>query len=111
MDIHLPNHIAAELGKSAQGPQKRRLRIRAGDISVDILGMNETGFSVAGNAPRLRGSVAILDGSRHIADCLIVATERQGTALRYEYKRWTQITDSVPLDYAREENAPVALLR
>jgi len=111
MDIHLPDHIIAGLEQLHPSQRKNRLRIVAGAVTVDVLGMDESGFTVSSDAPQLRGAVSVVDGARHIADCLIVATEREGRVMRYEYKRWTQITQKAPLDYVREETAPVALLR
>jgi len=111
MDIHLPEHIVAELGHVEPSDRKHRLRVRDGSLVVDVIDLDETGFSVASDAAPLRGAVAVLDGARHIADCLIVAAEGEGRIMRYEYKRWTQISPKAPLDYVREENAPIALLR
>ena len=111
MDIHLPDHIVSELERIAPTKAAKRLRVRAGKATVDILRLDATGFTVAAASPRLRGAVAIVDGARHLADCLIVAAERDGPVTRYEYKRWTGITETAPLDYARDDSAPVALLR
>ena len=110
MDIHLPEHIVAMLETVVPSRRPGRLRVRTGKVTVDVIAMDASGFTVAAAAPRLRGAVAILNGSRHTADCLIVAAERQGTVTRYEYKRWTDISDLAPLDYVRDDDAPVALL-
>lgn len=110
MDIHLPDHIASELERVAPSRRRTRLRVQAGDVLLDIVEMDGTGFSLHRDSDSLRGSVAIFNGSRHIADCLIVAAERDGPVMRYEYKRWTDVHDTAALDYVREETAPLALL-
>ncbi|SOH92539.1 hypothetical protein SAMN06273572_101386 [Monaibacterium marinum] len=110
MDIHLPDYIVAELEMSALKARKTRLRVRDGETIVDVLSMDDSGFTLPIDAPRLRGAVAVLDGARHISDCLIVAAECEGRFMRYEYKRCTPITDNAPVDYVREDDSPVALL-
>ena len=46
----------------------------------------------------------------HIAQCLIVASEEAEGEMRYEYKRRTEAVDRPPLDFERDDDAPVALL-
>ena len=58
----------------------------------------------------LRGFVDLYDGARHLYQCLIVASEEDGGQMRYEFKRSTEARDAAPLDFARDEDAPVALI-
>ena len=58
----------------------------------------------------MRGLVDIYDGSIHMYQCLIVASEEEGGEMRYEFKRNTRAVQSAPLDFERSENAPVALI-
>jgi hypothetical protein len=62
------------------------------------------------DAPQLRGLVDLYDGSRHLYQCLIVASEEEGDEMRYEFKRNTPAVDSAPLDFERDANKPVALI-
>jgi len=62
------------------------------------------------DAPQLRGLVDLYDGSRHLYQCLIVASEEEGGEMRYEFKRNTRAVDSAPLDFERDANKPVALI-
>ncbi len=62
------------------------------------------------NAPQLRGLVDLYDGSRHLSQCLIVASEAEGGEMRYEFKRSTAASDSAPIDFYRAPDAPVGLL-
>ena len=76
MDIHLPEHIVAALEAVVPSKRPGRLRVRTGAVTVEVIEMDARGFTVAATAPRLRGAAAILNGARHVADCLIVAAER-----------------------------------
>lgn len=89
-----------------------RLRVRAGDDIYPVLRMWKTGFSVAADeVPALRGLVDLLDGTKHIYQCLIVAAEAEAGEMRYEFKRRTVAADRAPLDFYRDPGAPVGLLR
>ena len=39
-----------------------------------------------------------------------MATEEEAGEMIYEFKRHTAAVDAAPLDFIREENAPVALI-
>ncbi|WP_316016042.1 hypothetical protein [Roseobacter sp. HKCCA0434] len=111
MDIYIPSSVTDQMHGSALRKRRNRLRVKAGKVLVDILKLDGTGFTLSADAPRLRGSVSLMDGSRHLADCLIVAAEVDGAVTRYEYKRRTAIGEAAPVDYVREDDAPTALLR
>lgn len=88
-----------------------RLRVHVDDEIFAVLRFWETGFALdAEDAPHLRGLVDLYDGSRHIYQCLIVASEEERGEMIYEFKRNTAVVDKAPLDFVRDENAPIALL-
>ncbi len=91
--------------------RKSRLRVHTDDEIFPVLRFWETGFSLeAENAPHLRGLVDLYDGSRHLYQCLVVASDEENGQMIYEFKRSTAAKDKAPLDFERDENAPVALL-
>ncbi|MDB2459791.1 hypothetical protein N9W92_01045, partial [Planktomarina temperata] len=88
-----------------------RLRVQAGTEIFRVLKYWDSGFSVdLQDASQLRGLVDLYDGSRHLYQCLIVASEEEGGEMRYEFKRNTRAVDSAPLDFERDANKPVALI-
>ena len=89
-----------------------RLRIDVGGVTYPILRMWKSGFAVdAQDAPKLRGLVDILDGSKHLFQCLIVATDEVVPGeMHYEFKRATPVADHAALDFERAENAPAGLI-
>ncbi len=87
------------------------MRVRAGDDVFPLLRFDDNGFSLdSANAPHLRGLVDLYDGSRHLYQCLIVASQEEDGEMRYDFKRATVAEDQAPLDFYRDENAPVALV-
>ncbi|MEM8632744.1 MAG: hypothetical protein AAGF74_16050 [Pseudomonadota bacterium] len=91
--------------------RKSRLRIRTGEAEVPVLKVWDTGFALeAGAAPNLRGLVDLYDGSRHLSQCLIIASSEEDGMMNYEFKRNTAASTSAPADYARAPDAPVALI-
>ncbi|MCB1362796.1 MAG: hypothetical protein KDK02_01665 [Rhodobacteraceae bacterium] len=88
-----------------------RLRVLADDEIHPVLRLWRDGFAVeAETTPPLRGLVDLYDGTRHLYQCLIVASGQAGGELRYEFKRSTVAADAAPLDFYRDPGAPVALL-
>lgn len=91
--------------------RKSRLRVHTDDEIFPVLRFWETGFSLdAENAPHLRGLVDLYDGSRHLYQCLVIASEQENDQMIYDFKRSTPAKDKAALDFVRDENAPVALL-
>ncbi|GHF04617.1 hypothetical protein GCM10016455_27360 [Aliiroseovarius zhejiangensis] len=91
--------------------KKNRLRIRFNEEVFPILDFWDGGFALdAERAPHLRGLVDLYDGSRHLYQCLIIASEEDNGQMKYEFKWRAEAHDKAPLDFAREENAPVALI-
>lgn len=114
MSDFLPKEVREGLEQARKQSLKRksRLRVHTGDDIYPVLKFWDTGFSLdVENAPHLRGLVDLYDGSRHLYQCLVVASDEESGLMVYEFKRSTAAQDKAPLDYVQEENAPVALLR
>lgn len=113
MSEYLPKEVreGLERARKRAAIRRSRLRVKAGDQTFTILRHWEKGFALdAENAPHLRGFVDLYDGSRHMAQCLIVASAEEAGEMVYEFKRSTAAVDRPALDYDRDENAPVALI-
>lgn len=113
MSEFLPKEVREGLEKArAQSLRKKsRLRVRVGGHDFTILRYWDEGFALdAEDAPRLRGLVDVYDGSRHISQCLIVASAEEEGQMVYEFKRETMAFDKPALDYERDANAPIALI-
>lgn len=90
--------------------KKARLKVHVSDCSYPVLRVWNNGFALdAEDAPHMRGLVDLYEGSHHAAQCLVIASEQEAGEMRYEYKRSTLSHESQPLDFARDENAPIAL--
>ncbi len=113
MSDFLPKEVreGLEMARKAALLKKSRLRVHVGEQIFPVLRFWEEGFALdAENAPQLRGLVDIYDGAKHLYQCLIVASEEENGQMVYDFKRNTAAVDKAPLDFYREENAPVALL-
>lgn len=108
----LPKEIREGLERARQQDlvKKSRLRIMAGDEVYPVIRLSEDGFSLPEEAPHLRGLVDLYEGSKHVAQCLIVASSEEEGEMRYEYKRRTEAADRPALDFEQDEHAPIALL-
>lgn len=113
MSEYLPKEVRAglELARKANMKKKSRLRVQVGDQTFTILRHWDDGFALdLDDAPHVRGLVDVYDGGRHLSQCLIVASEEEGGEMVYEFKRATTVSEKPPLDYFRDEAAPVALI-
>ncbi|MEM1064946.1 MAG: hypothetical protein AAF771_17420 [Pseudomonadota bacterium] len=113
MSEYLPKEVRAglELARKAALRKASRLKVEAGGQRFTILRYWDDGFAVdSEEAPHLRGLVDVFDGAKHLSQCLIVASEEEAGEMVYEFKRSTRATESAPLDYSRDESAPVALI-
>lgn len=113
MTTFLPQEVQDGLRAARKKALKRasRLRIQDDGGQYRVLRAWDGGFALdAEDTPQLRGLVDLYDGPNYLSQCLIVATERDGDELRFEYKRMTEATDRQPLDFYRAPDAPVALL-
>lgn len=99
---------AARLGRARR---RSRLRVKVGATEYPVLRLWEDGLALdAGAATHLRGLVDVFDGARHLLQCLIIASEVEAGELICSFKRSTTVTEKAPLDYWRDENAPVGYL-
>lgn len=113
MTDFLPKEVRDGLKRAHKQALKKRnrLRVQVGDESYKVLRYWEKGFSLdADNVPPLRGLVDIYDGSKHLYQALIVASDKEDGEMRFEFKRSTATQDRAPLDFERDEDAPIALL-
>lgn len=113
MTTFLPPDVQAGLDRARKLARKRshRLRVQVGDASYAVLRAWDNGFTLdAEDAPHLRGLVDLLDGTRLLSRCLIIASEEQAGEISFEYKRTTEATDQQPLDFYRAPDAPAGLL-
>jgi len=109
----LPQDIRAGLDEARRRSQKRtsRLRVQAGDDLWRVLRQWPGGFALdAAQVSHLRGLVDLYDGSRHLMQCLIVASAVEEGELICLVKSATPVTDRAPLDFERDESAPVGYL-
>lgn len=109
----LPQDIRAGLAEAHRRSQKRsaRLRVQAGADLWRVLRQWEGGFALdAAQVSHLRGLVDLYDGSRHLMQCLIVASAVEDGELICLVKSATPATDRAPLDFVRDAAAPVGYL-
>jgi hypothetical protein len=109
----VPKEVQEGLDRARLAGLKKasRLRLSVDGVTYQVLRMWKTGFSIdAATAPHLRGLVDLYDGSHHLYQCLIIASEEEEGQMRYEFKRKAEAHDLAPLDFARDESAPVALI-
>lgn len=109
----LPQDIREGLdaARKVAAKRKSRLRLQVGEAVFPILRFWHDGFSLdADLTPHLRGLVDVYDGSRHVFQCLIIASASENGELICEFKRLTPVSETAPLDFWRDENAPIAYL-
>ncbi|MEC9197356.1 MAG: hypothetical protein VX378_06825 [Pseudomonadota bacterium] len=113
MSTFLPKDVEEGLRAAVIANQRRRskMRVEADGDSYKMLRVWQNGFSVAAeDAPKLRGLVDLYDAGRHLGQALIVASEEVAGEICYDFKRNTMAADRAPLDFARDLDAPIALL-
>lgn len=113
MSEFLPKEVreGLEMARKHALLKKSRLRVHIGEAVYPVLKLWENGFTLdAQEAPPLRGLVDLYDGSRHLYQCLIIASQEDSGQMIYEFKRNTAVADRPAVDYVRDENAPIALL-
>lgn len=113
MTDYLTPEIKAGLDRARELAERKssRLRLHSGEEIYRVLRAWDGGFALdRESTPRLRGLVDLYDGSRHLSQCLIVASSEEGGELHVEYKRMTEARSTPPLDFARPDDAPAGLL-
>lgn len=100
-----------DAARKREARRKSRLRVQVGEAVFPVLRFWHDGFVLDGSlAPHLRGLVDVYDGANHIFQCLIVASTMEHGNLVCEFKRSTAVLDKAPLDFWRDENAPLGYL-
>lgn len=114
MSTYVPKEVQAGLDRArlARLAKGSRLRIELDGRVFRVLRMWKTGFSMdAADAPaHLRGYVDLYDGTVHLFQCLVIASEEEAGERRFEFKRLTAVSEKPALDFVRREDAPVALI-
>ena len=109
----LPKEVVKSLESARKQSLRKqsRLRIRVGSEILTVLKYWGHGFSVdIDDAPQLPGLVDLYDGTKHLYQCLIVASEEEAGEMRYEFKRNTRAEDKAPLDFEQASATPIALI-
>ena len=113
MQEYWSKEVCDGLLAARKGEQRRksRMRVQVGEAVFPILRFWHDGFVLDGKlSPHLRGLVDVYDGARHVFQCLIVASVADGDEIICDFKRSTPVSDTAPLDFWRDENAPVGYL-
>ena len=107
MTTFLSKELHADLTRSQKDKKvkKSRLRVEFDGALVPVLKLWDIE-----HAPQLRGLVDIFDGSRHLSQCLIIASTEESGEIHFEFKRSTDVTDTPALDFVLPKDKPVALL-
>lgn len=110
----LPSDVrdGLEVARRRDLKRRSRLRVQVGDALYPVLRFWQDGFALdADFSPgKLRGLVDVYDGSRHVFQCLIMASSIDNGELVCDFKRATAVSDRAPLDFWRDETAPVGYL-
>ena len=114
MQEFLPKEVreGVEAARLRDLKKRSRLRVQVGEAVFPVLRFWHDGFALdADLSPgKLRGLVDVYDGSRHVLQCLIMATSIENGELVCDFKRATAVTDRAPLDFWRDDSAPVGYL-
>ena len=113
MTTFLSKELHADLTRAQKDKKvkKSRLRVEFDGALVPVSKLWDNGFSMdIEHAPQLRGLVDIFDGSRHLSQCLIIASTEESGEIHFEFKRSTDVTDTPTLDFVLPKDKPVALL-
>lgn len=109
----LPQEMVDGLAIARKNADRResRLRVQVGEAVFPVLRFWHDGFVLDRRlSPHLRGLVDIYEGSRHVFQCLIVASSTEGNEITCDFKRLTPVTDKAPLDFWLDPALPVGFL-
>lgn len=113
MIYDLPEEVrkGLETARRKEARRKQRLRVMVGDQAYQIRRLWHDGFSLDSEDQQpIRGLVDIYDGARHLYQCLVMRSAQEGPEWTYTFKRQTAVVEEAPVDFWRDENAPIALL-
>ena len=113
----MTTYVSAELqagldaARMRRAKRRSRLRVEGGGTSHPVLRLWERRAGVGrADRPPLRGPRHLYDGARHIGGCLGVTSDEQAREPRSEFNRALSAPQGAALDFARDEDAPVALI-
>jgi len=109
----LPQALRDELAASCRSGAgcRSRLRVHSGAAVFPIRQIWADGFAIdADRTAHLRGLVDIYDGTRHLSQCLILASRVVNGELVCAFKRATPTADRPALDYCRDDATPAGYL-
>lgn len=109
----LPEFVQEGLAQARRQSLRRgnRLCVHDGETVHRVIRLWDDGFALDASAgPRLRGRVAIYDGSRQIYQCLVIDSHVEGDERVFGFKWLHAIPDRPPADFVREADAPIAML-
>ena len=113
MSDFLPREVreGLEAARKRALRKKTNMRIEVGGQRFHILRYWDEGFALdAEETPHLRGLADLYAGPKFMGQCLIVASAEEAGQMVFEFKRTATAHDSAPVDFARPDDAPVALL-
>lgn len=107
----LPQEVLAALQDARKkASRSSRLHVEIAGETWRVLRRWRGGFALdATKMTHLRGNVDLFDGSRHEAQCLIVASEIVDGELICTSKRETKVSLTAPLDFERQTEVRLML--
>ena len=91
--------------------RRSRLHVDVGGEVVPVLRLWPGGMALdARHLPPLRGLVDVFDGPRQVLQCLIVTSSVEDGEMLCDFKRSTPVSERAPLDFWKDEHAPVGYL-
>lgn len=100
-----------DMARKTKERRKFKLSIRVGEAVFPVLQFWHDGFVLDGAlTSHLRGLVDLYDGSRHVFQCLIIASVSEGDEIKCEFKRMTPVTENAPLDFWLDPVLPTEFL-
>ncbi|SIS68712.1 hypothetical protein [Phaeovulum vinaykumarii] len=104
-------HIATSVltgmdeARRAESRRPKSLRVVAGKQTYPVLRRWRGGFALdAAEVTQLRGLVDLYEGPRHVAQCLITASEIDGVELICTLKRETAVAQEAARDFAEGDD-------
>ena len=113
MTTFMSKEVLEGIAKASKEKARKssRLRVQMGEDVFPILRLTETSFALDNlDAPKLRGYVDILDGTRLKYRALIIASETEASETIFEFKQSTSVALGPALDFEKRDDAPVGYL-
>ncbi|WP_438955480.1 hypothetical protein [Cognatiyoonia sp.] len=113
MNDFLPKEVQEGLKAARRASIKRndKLCVHDGDDVYRIKRIWDDGLSLgAEHGDKLRGRVEIYDGARHLYQCLIVNSRREGDEYIFDFKWLNPVTNRPAADFVRPDAIPAGLI-